>query len=253
MNAHISLPDRQAGILDRALLKGLSLLQIGVGRGIMFTELMASSGLKMFTAIDPDVVSPENVGQSGHVAYEVGQTKVGVACNRVRHIDGTIQTRAFFGRAEHLPNIEELMLQADLIKVGTDSPDAQFALADMAQRLGVPALACGTMGDNSQWYAALLKRGGPSLAELLPEAWEGLQAGRKPPAFFRSCRLNADSLNIQVARLALGLIHFQAGSSLPIAEIGAAFTRMPLVIGSNGWHEPSGFLTPACFLSGPPE
>lgn len=253
MNAHPIPVDRQVDIIDTLLMQSAKFVQIGAGRGIGFTEIMVSAGLGALTVIDPDTVSRENVGQSGHRISEIGQFKASIACARAREINPSVKVENFCCIASEVPNLRQVIAGASLLKIGIDNPAAQFKIADLALRAGTSALVCGTTGDNSQWFVAHVAPGGPPLRDLLPEAWRGLQEGYKAPAFFPSCRLHAESLNVQAARLALGLIHHQAGSTLPIAEIGAAFTRMPLVIGSNGWHEPSGFLTPACFLSGSPE
>lgn len=245
--------DRQSGILDTFLMQSTRLAQIGAGRGIGFTEIMACAGLGSLTVIDPDYVSRENVGQSGHNIPDIGQPKAEVATARARSINPSIKAIDFCCKADEVPQLSEVIATASLLKIGVDNPGVQFELADLAREVGTPAIVGGTTGDNTQWFVALVTPAGPSLRDLLPAAWRSLQEGYKPPAFFPSCRLNAEALNVQAARLAIGLIHHRAGSSLPIAEIGAAFERMPLVIGSNGWHEPSGFLTPACFLSGSPE
>lgn len=248
-----SATDRQIGILDTPLMATISLLQTGVGRGLTFTELLASAGVGSITVVDPDTVSRDNIGQSAHVLAEIGQPKAIVATARARSINPSIAVQAYNCKAEEVPDLNMLIREASLFKIGTDDPNVQFELADLAQAERTPAIACGTTGDNLQFYLALITPGGPPLRELLPEAWRGLQDGYKPPSFFPSCRLNADSLNVQAARLAIGYLHHLHGSPLPIASIGAAFASMPLVIGSNGWHEPSRFLTPTVFLTGAPE
>jgi len=253
MNTEHMPGDRQVGILDTPLLSTTSLLQVGAGRGVTFTELLASAGVGSITVIDPDTVSRDNIGQSSHVLAEVGQPKAIVATARARAISPSIAVQAHSCKAEEVVDLETLIREVSLFKIGTDDPKVQFWLADLAQLLRTPAIACGTTGDNSQYYVALIAPDGPSLRELLPDAWRGLQEGYKQPPFFPSCRLNADSLNVQAARLALGLLHHLHGSTLPIASIGAAFASMPLVIGSNSWHEPSSFLTPTVFLTGAPE
>ncbi|WP_165807550.1 ThiF family adenylyltransferase [Rhizobium rhizogenes] len=244
--------DRQVGILDTRLLADTNVLQIGVGRGKTAAELLASSGVGYFTLIDPDTVSPENIWQSSYTHQDVGKLKVDMTADYLKRINPQVSVRTSASVAQKAPHLARQMATADLIKIGIDAPKAQFELADLAQSVGTSAIVCGTTGDNTQWFAAHIFPSGPRLRELLPQAWAGLQAGYTAPAFFPSCRLHAESLNVQVARLALGLIHHQAGSNLPISDIGKAFTLSPLVIGSNHWHEQSNFLTPACFLDHSP-
>nr|WP_304363874.1 ThiF family adenylyltransferase [Jiella sp. LLJ827] len=246
------IPDRQKGVLDSRTLQSKKIVQIGVGRGFGFAKLMASSGVSRFCLIDPQEVALENVGLSAYETSDVGFSKVAAAARHIHAVNPLAEVETLHCDARDLTDLANRFAAADLIKIGVDDPPVQFEFADLAQTVSTDAMVCGMTGDGSQWFAAGIFPQGPTLRELLPEAWREIKAGARPPAFFPSCRINAETMNVNTTRLGLGLLHYRAGSPLPSAEIGEAFVQSPLAIGSNGFHAPSGFLMPARLLNASP-
>lgn len=236
--------DRHTGILDTLLLSNASILQIGVGRGVGFARLMTAAGVRHITAVDPGNIDAENVGQSDYGWSSVGLPKPDALERSLLEIEPRVVVTKYHCRADAIEDLPEVMGAHALLKIGIDDMRPQFALADLAQEAKVDAIIAGTQGDNTQFFIAGAFAGGPTLRELLPEIWKSLDDGYKPPAFFASSLVNATTLNVVAARIALGILHFRAGSQLPISDVGRAFIERPLVIGLNGVHEASGFLVP---------
>lgn len=242
---------RQQGLIDTPLLATRHVVQIGVGRGVAGAELLASCGVGTMTLVDPQIVEAENVGMSGYRLSDVGKAKADATAARLRDISRAIAVTTFTGRAEHMPDFDAVVRNAHLVKIAVDDPTAQFALADRVQAHGVDALVGGTTGDNRQFFVAAILPEGPPLRDILPAAWKGVQDGYTPPPFFPSSRIFSERVNLALAHITLGLLHYRAGSTLPIAEAGAAIVETPLIIGSNGVHGDA--YTPARFIAPRPQ
>ena len=228
--------ERQKGFICASILAAARIVQIGVGRGITWTEILAGTGLGELTLIDPQQVAFENVGLSGYRLDEVGLPKVEAAARRVRAINPAIKVTTHKARANEVPGLGSAFAIADLVKIGIDDPVAQFELADLAQTLGTAAIIGGTTGDSRQCFIALVRPGGPPLRDLLPHAWAGLQTPRPRPPFYRSTRIYAERVNLMAADAALGLLHAAGDAASPFTELGLRLLEQPLIVGLNGIH-----------------
>jgi hypothetical protein len=243
---NIPLQDRQRGILDNDLLRRSHVVQIGAGRGLGFAEMLVGCGLGKVTLVDPQTVSAENVGQSAYPRSAIGQPKVDAARARLLDINPDADIIAKQCRAENLPDLDDRLAAASLIKIGIDDPAIQFDLADRAQAAGTPAVLGGNTGDGRQFFAVVIYPSGPPLKELLPAAWRAVEQGFSPPDHYASSRLHAERLNVLLAGIVLGLLHHAGGSALPIARDGAAATDNPVFIGFHGMSD--SMLTPIVML-----
>ncbi len=249
--------DRQAGILDTSIMERSSVAMIGVGRAVTTAELLASSGVGNFTLVDPQIVDAANVGQSGYTQTEISLPKVEVARRRIHAINPKARIDAFINRAEHIADLTERLARADVVKIGVDDPRAQFALADLAQAAGTPGIVAGNTGDGQQFFAIVVFPDGPPLRALMPAAWKAVQSGFSPPAFYPSCRLFGERLNLLAVGLILSLLHDLKGSDLPIVQTAQQLREHPILIGFHGvaltpGDEKMMTFTPTSMLAAPP-
>jgi hypothetical protein len=237
------LADRQQGQLCTRLLSGTAIVLFGTGRSLSKIEFLASSGIGHFILVDGGIVERENIGQSGFVCDEIGQRKGDVAANRVRRINPNARVETFACRDNELQDLDAVLEEADLIIDGTDSLSAAIRLSRAAFMLGIDALHIRTESDNRQHVIAGTLRNAPGLGCvrcLLKSACDRHEAGHQSPSFFNSHRIVPETLNVKAAWVALGLLHYRAGSTLSIASIGEHFAGLPCWIGLNGIHDASG-------------
>jgi len=240
--------DRQAGRVDTGIMKKAYIVQIGASRGLSSLLTLVRCGLDYVTLIDSQRVGLENVGQTLYEVQHEGAWKVDAAKKMIlgRAPHATVNTYA--ARAQDIPNLREIFAAADAVKIGIDDPASMFALADLAQDAGTAAFVHAMTGDGLQHFTAFVAPDGKPLREILPDAWKGVQAGYQPPEFFPSCALHTEMMNAAVALMMAGYLHHRAGSSIELlSNIGAGLMEAGLATGFNGYHEPSGFLTPIYF------
>ncbi|TBC53781.1 ThiF family adenylyltransferase [Rhizobium leguminosarum] len=249
MNAHTQ-SDRQAGRADSALMLKSHLVMIGASRGLSSGLTLARIGVGRFTLIDSQHVEVENIGQTLYDQSHIGMPKVEAAKAMIMARAPTAHVETYHANAEDVPDLTAILASADVVKIGIDHPRSMFALAKRAQYAGVATFIHGMTGDGLQHFTAFVEPGGKSLQEILPEAWKGVEAGYEPPAFFPSCALHTETMNSAVALMIAGYLHHRAGSSIELlSNIGAGLIDAGLATGFNGFHTPSGFLTPIYFGS----
>src|SRR5205807_4468321 len=107
-------------------------------------------------------------------------------------------------------------------------------LSRAALQLGVDAVHIRTEGDNKQYVIAGTLRDALRLGCVrcfLKSACDRHEAGHQSPPFFYSHRIVPETLNVKATWVALGLLHYRAGSMLAIASIGEHFAQLPCWIG----------------------
>lgn len=242
-----TLADRQRGQLCTRLLSGTTIAFLGTGRSLSKIEYLASSGIGHFVLVDGGTVERENIGQSGFACDDIGRLKGDVAADRVRRINPEVEVETFACRDNELEDLNAVLRNADLIIDGTDSLSAAMRLSRAAFQLGIDALHIRTEGDNRQYVIAGTLRNAPGLGCVrcfLKSACDRHEAGHQSPPFFNSHRIVPETLNVKGAWVALGLLHYRAGSTLSIASIGEHFAQLPCWIGLNGIHGASGDIFP---------
>ncbi|HEX6986766.1 MAG TPA: ThiF family adenylyltransferase [Planctomycetaceae bacterium] len=96
---------RQADLVPRERLAGLSVAVIGVGAvGRQAALQLACLGVPRLTLVDFDRVEPANVTTQGYAAGDVGRAKVAATRDAVRLLDAEIETRAVEDR--YRPTLE---------------------------------------------------------------------------------------------------------------------------------------------------
>jgi molybdopterin-synthase adenylyltransferase len=96
---------RQAGLVPRNVLEGLTPTVIGVGAiGRQVALQLASLGVKAIRLIDFDVVDETNITTQGYRRSELGQPKVLAVGQSIAEIDGSIQIETVCDR--HRPKHE---------------------------------------------------------------------------------------------------------------------------------------------------
>jgi hypothetical protein len=241
------LHDRQEGQLCTPLLSETTVAFLGTGRSLSKIEFLASSGVGHFVLVDGGSIERENIGQSGFVRDDIGQLKAHVAAKRVRRINPRARVEMFACRDNEIKDLNTVLANADLIIDGTDSLSAAIRLSRSAVQLGVDALHIRTEGDNRQYVIAGTLRNAAGLGCIrcfLKSACDRHEAGHQSPAFFYSHRIVAETLNVKAAWVALGLLHYRAGSTLSIASVGEHFAQLPCWIGLNGVDATSGEIFP---------
>lgn len=239
---------RQAGRVDTAIMAGTHIVQIGVSRGLSSLLTLVRSGVANITLIDSQTVEADNINQTLFEERHSGMTKVEAAKDLILARAPTASVHTYAVRAQNIPNLQQILADAGVIKIGIDDPASMFELADLAQKAGTPAFLHAMSGDGRQHFTVCLEPDGKPLRDILPEAWKGVQAGYQPPAFFPSCALHTEVMNASVAMMIAGYMHFRAGSPIAqMSEIGAGLAARILATGFNGYHEPSCALTPIYF------
>ncbi|MDV4159320.1 ThiF family adenylyltransferase [Rhizobium brockwellii] len=240
--------DRQASRIDSAVMKGAHLVAIGVSRGFFSTLTLVRCGLGAVTLIDSQVVEAENIGQTLYATPHLKRLKVDIAKEMILERAPGTKVETYACRAEEVPNLPAILASADAVKIGIDDPRSMFTLAGMSQDAGTASFVHGMSGDGQQHFTAFVRPGGRPLREILPQAWKGVEAGYKPPEFFPSCALHTETMNAAVALIIAGYLHYRAGSPIELmSNIGAGLVEAALATGFNGYHAPSGFLTPIYF------
>ncbi|WP_165448064.1 HesA/MoeB/ThiF family protein [Rhizobium leguminosarum] len=224
------------------------IVALGASRGFPSLLTLVRTGLGEVTIIDDQMVEEENLGQTLYATTHLNRLKVDAAREMILERAPDTKVTTFPCRGEDVPNLLTLMAAADLVKIGIDAPRMMFTFADMAQAAGTAAVVHGMTGDGQQHFAALVYPGGPTLRDILPEAWNAVTAGYEPPTFFPSCALHTETMNAAVAMIIAGYLHHRAGSSVELMTgIGAGIVEAGLATGFYGYHEPSRFLTPIYF------
>ena len=239
--------DRQRGQLCTRLLSKTTVAFIGTGRSLSKIEFLASSGIGRFILVDGGSVEHENIGQSAFVSDDIGEPKGDVAARRVLRINSRARVETFGCRDDELEDVNAVLGTADLVIDGTDSLSAAIRLSRATFQLGIDALHIRTEGNNRQYFIAGTLRNPPGLGCLrclLKTACDRHEAGHQSPPFFYSHRIVPETLNVKAAWVALGLLHYRAGSTLAISSIGEHFTRLPCWVGLNGIHSASGEIFP---------
>ncbi|MEV0548734.1 ThiF family adenylyltransferase [Nocardia salmonicida] len=118
--------------------------------GSAIAERLARSGVRTFTLIDPDLVSPPNLARSAYSTRDLGTAKV-TALQAILTGIGTDITVRTYQRSLYDVPVGALLPEVDLVVGATDDMTQQTWLTDLAYHAGVPVV-CSAM------YAGL--RGG---------------------------------------------------------------------------------------------
>lgn len=241
------LHTRQRGHLDTDLLAGIHLVRAGLGRDVGQLEMLASTGIGQFTLIDPGVVEPENVGQSGYTWADVGKRKVDAARDHILAFNSAAAVTTIAARHYEVPDLNKLFTGADLVTDGVDDLAVAADVAKIACTAAADVLHIRTTGNSQQFVitGTLRRRGVPGCVRCrLKGAFDTIERGYTPPDHFPSFRLVPERLNVHAAWVTLGLLHHRQGSSLAVADIGARFLAHPAWVGLNGIDPASGEIFP---------
>jgi adenylyltransferase/sulfurtransferase len=139
-----------------------SVLVVGAGGlGAPVLRILHEAGVRSLTVIDPDRVALENLHrQILFTDADLGRGKAEVAAER-------LGVEALGGRLTD-ENGAELVAGRACVIDGTDSFADKYRLNDLCLRAGVPLVHAGAAGFRGQ--VLLVRRGGPCLRCLLPEA-----------------------------------------------------------------------------------
>lgn len=254
---------RQSGQLDSQMLSAAVITVIGSSRSRLLAEFLAASGVRRFHLVDPGVYEPENVSQCGIACHEVGKRKVDCVARSIRKINPAARVKTHFKRHNELPDLGRLFQNSSLVIDGTDSLAVARELSQTGLRTCVDTLHLKTGGDNQQFMltGTIAREGGGWCIRCIHKsACDAIDAGHQPAPFYHSHRVVPEGLNVKAAWVALGLLHLNIGSDLPIAEVGRHFNQFPAWIGFNGiapggeifpiraWREPlpPGWTCPDC-------
>ncbi|HEX9565611.1 MAG TPA: molybdopterin-synthase adenylyltransferase MoeB [Gemmatimonadaceae bacterium] len=134
---HLSLPG--VGLEGQVRLRQARIAVVGVGGlGTPAAQYLVAAGIGTVGLVDGDRVTLSNLQRQ--VLYgdaDVGKPKVGVAAERLRRMNGTVDVRT---HETHLDsgNALALLSQYDIVLDGTDSFPARYLINDASWLLGIP-------------------------------------------------------------------------------------------------------------------
>lgn len=236
---------RHDGLFDPGFLGTREVLIVGCGSvGSELARLLARSGVRRFTLIDPDTVSVSNLCRSTYTRRDIGRPKVEALAETLGAIGAEVKVTVLATGADALPDDElaSMIERASLVVVATDHPPTQARLGALAYAKapcvfpGVYAKGTGgevlwTSPDETPCYACVLG------------AFRGLKGPDRPATDYGSAKgtlvaepaLGIDIMHITVcaARIAIALL--LRGSGSPLVKVLDP-TRTVLFVGNEaGW------------------
>ena len=146
----------QAG-LDRLRAARVAVFGVG-GVGSHCIEALARSGVGKLTLIDNDKVSVTNINRQS-IAYHstVGQYKTEVMKERIRDIcpEIRVETYEMFVLPDNLDPLFEQAGEPDYIIDAIDTVSAKIALADLAEKRGIPLIS--SMGTGNKLHPEMFR------------------------------------------------------------------------------------------------
>lgn len=103
--------------------------------------MCARAGIGRFTLVDPDLLTPENVGRHMLVRSDVGEPKVFGVSRLITAVNPAVDIEAICGKFYDLPR------RPDLLVAATDSFSCESAINDYCFRERVPAIYGGCWGE----------------------------------------------------------------------------------------------------------
>ncbi len=140
-------------------LNNASVMIFGVGGvGSHCIEALARSGVGKLTLIDNDKVSVTNINRQS-IAYHstVGQYKTEVMKERIRDIcpEIRVETYEMFVLPDNLDPLFEQAGEPDYIIDAIDTVSAKIALADLAEKRGIPLIS--SMGTGNKLHPEMFR------------------------------------------------------------------------------------------------
>lgn len=140
-------------------LNNASVMIFGVGGvGSHCIEALARSGVGKLTLIDNDKVSVTNINRQS-IAYHstVGQYKTEVMQERIRDIcpEIRVETYEMFVLPDNLDPLFEQAGEPDYIIDAIDTVSAKIALADLAEKRGIPLIS--SMGTGNKLHPEMFR------------------------------------------------------------------------------------------------
>lgn len=134
---------RISSIVDTNKMAKAHVVVAGLGGAMSICEALVRCGVGSITAIDPDTVDETNLARQGH--SRVGEKKVRAAETRFREINPELDYRGIALRTEQIPlqHWEEILQDADLLIMATDSFEAQAFGNRLALMMNLPTLWIG--------------------------------------------------------------------------------------------------------------
>jgi tRNA A37 threonylcarbamoyladenosine dehydratase len=137
---------RLALLLGEEALQKLQRARVAVfglgGVGSYTVEALARSGVGAFLLVDSDAATVSNINRQLHATHvTVGRKKTELMAERVHAINpaAKIETREDFCLPENIPEV--LTGRLDYIVDAIDTVSAKLALAEEAERLGIPIIS----------------------------------------------------------------------------------------------------------------
>ncbi|MDO4266897.1 MAG: tRNA threonylcarbamoyladenosine dehydratase [Eubacteriales bacterium] len=151
-------------------LAGLSVAVFGAGGvGSHCIEALARCGIGRLVLVDSDTVSLTNINRQSIALHStIGQPKTQVMKARIRDINPRAQVQTFetFVLPDSLPGLLEAAGHIDYIIDAIDTVSAKLALAEYADKTGVPLIS--SMGTGNKLHAELFEIADISKTSVCP-------------------------------------------------------------------------------------
>jgi hypothetical protein len=227
---------RHRGVLDHTLLAGTQIACIGLGGAAGLVQSLAREGIRDWPLVDFDRVSVTNPATQAHDYADRGKLKCEALAERLVRIDPNVHVRTLAKRYQDLTAEErDELWEADLVLAMTDNFQVQSLInmdAVAARRPAIFAncyIGCGAVEVTGSFPETIANGGGCHRCHTKPR-YDAYASGFENPADISSHALAADYLNALIGNIVLGYLHWQAGSNLPIAELGREFSERPCLI-----------------------
>lgn len=229
---------RLQGQIDIEVMRRAKVLLFGAGAVASVLPDLAALQLGKLTIFDNDTVSGSNVLTGNFRAVDIGCPKPVAIAQTVQTTNPACEVVTYLLRDDEIPpdRAESLWEEATLVLSMTDDPLAQIRLNRQSIRFRRDMVTAATGATNRMWeiHANLfpeIDHGSGCLRCFAHERFEKYEAGRQRAAFYPSHRLSAGWLNLAILYVTVGLLHYRAGSNLPIAAYGRAFAQAPYLFG----------------------
>lgn len=228
---------RHDGLLDHELLHATHLTCIGAGGAAGLVQTLTRCGIGGWTLGDFDSISATNPATQAHDVLDAGRAKVAALADRVRRINPDCAVRAIPKRVSDLDRQEfEDIWSANMMLAMTDDFHTQSALNRIAVRVKTDSIFAiayagpSTAVEVTGTFSDTIAHGLGCHRCHTKARYDAYESGFQNPATIASHAAAAEYLNALLANIILGRLHYRAGSDLPIADIGRAFSEAPCLI-----------------------
>jgi len=227
-------------LLDSEILQKQSAAIFGAGSGgFNLATALVAAGVSKITIIDNDHVEVRNIVTSDYSLDDVSKAKVDVVCEHIKAIEPSANVTCHKAWHHELGSqkLSEIFRSHVIIVNATDDPTATQDLnrlavltnSDLIQFASYPGLYAYEVLGTLRHPSSVSNGCARCVAKT---RFDAIEIGEiKAAKSFASHRAASSLRNAAAVYVCLGLLHYRAGSKLPIAEFGREFEKLPCWVG----------------------